>query len=329
MKRFLVKLSIVIVISVFFCHGGTYAQVKPGWPRNVTVGAGSVGGIYFIWGAAFAKLINDVMGIPATAETHGGPVHNTQLVNIKKLDFGLATGAPLWEGRHGKGWAKGKKYENTRVIFPMYPAYWHAYALRKSGIKSMHDFTGKRIGTGPVGSTPATYYPHLFKVLGIKPARIVNGTVADLNSQLKDGMLHVNASIPGIPWVIINEIEVTHDVNIVGISKADAEKFIAEYPFFSIGVIPKGTYKTNKDFEIESMTIWNFMITNKDAPVDFVYEVVKKTFENVNILITAHKSALNTKPENIVYSPIPLHPGAVKYYQEKGIRLPEKILPPK
>ena len=77
---------------------------------------------------------------------------------------------------------------------------------------------------------------------------------------------------------------------------------------------------------METITVWNYMVVHKDASADFVYEVVKKTFENVDILITTHASAKETKPEAIVYSPIPLHPGAVKYYQEKGIKIPDKLI---
>ena len=69
------------------------------------------------------------------------------------------------------------------------------------------------------------------------------------------------------------------------------------------------------------------MVVHKDAPGDFVYEVVKKTFENVDILIAAHSSAKETKPEFITISPIPLHPGAIRYYREKGIKIPDKLIP--
>ena len=74
------------------------------------------------------------------------------------------------------------------------------------------------------------------------------------------------------------------------------------------------------------LTVWNFMVVPKDMSEDFVYEVVKTTFENVDILIATHKSAVEVKPENIVYSPIVLHPGALKYYKEKGIAIAENLI---
>lgn len=325
MKR-MCMVSLMSLLSVFILFSLGDAQIKPGWPKSVTIGAAPVGGVYFTWGGGFAKLLHDKMGIPGNVEVTGGPVHNTQLIEAKQLDFGMVTAAPVYEGWHGLGWAKGKKHQNPRMIFPMYASYLHAYALKKSGIKSIHDLNGKSFGAGPVGGTPATYYPLVFEVAGVKPSRIANAGSADLNSQLKDGMLDANGSFLGTPWGLIHEVETTHEVNIFGVPKADAEKFIAKYPFFSTGIIPKGMYKANRDFDIETVAVWNFMAVHKDAPGDFVYEVLKKTFENVDILITTHASAKEVKPEFIINSPVPLHPGAVRYYREKGIKIPDKLV---
>jgi len=326
MKRFLVILSIFFV-SIFFTLAMSEAQVKPGWPKSVTIGSASIGGTYYIWMGGFAKLLYEKMGIPGNVEVTGGSVHNPQLVDAKQIDFGPTTAGSLWEGFHGEGWAKGKKHQNPRVIFPMYATYFQMYALKKSGIKSIHDLNGKSVGVGPIGGTPATYWPKIFEAAGIKPGRIANAGSADLNSQLKDGMLDANGQSVGLPWVIISEIEVTHEINVLPIPKADAEKFIAKNPLFATGVIPKGFYKSNKDHDVETITVWNYMTVHKDASEDFVYEVVKKSFENVDILIAAHASAKEMKPEFIVTSPIPLHPGAVKYYKEKGIKIPDKLIP--
>jgi TRAP transporter TAXI family solute receptor len=302
------------------------AQQKPGWPKAVTIGAAPVGGTYYVWMGGFAKLLHDKMGIPGNVEVTGGPVHNTQLTQEKRLDFGPVTAGPVWEGYHGEGWAKGKKHQDVRVIFPMYTTYFQMYSQAKTGIKSIQDLNGKSVGVGPVGGTPATYWPKILEMAGVKPSRIVNAGSADLNSQLKDGMLDANGQSVGLPWVTITEIETTHDVNAYGVPEKDAAKFIEKYPYFSKGIIPKGTYKSNKDQDLPTLTVWNFMTVHKDATDDFVYEVVKKTFENLDVLIAAHKSAEEMKPENILHSPIPLHPGAVKYYQEKGIKIPEKLI---
>lgn len=328
MKRFVVVSSVITAV-LFLTVALSEALPKADWPTTANIGAAPVGGTYFVWAGGFAKLLHEKVGITASVEATGGPVHNTQLVEARQMNFGMVTSGPVWEGWHGEGWAKGKKHQSLRVIFPMYTTYFQMYALKKTGIKNIHDLNGKTIGVGPVGGTPATYWPKILEAAGIKAGRIVHAGSADLNSQLKDGMLDANSQSVGLPWVTVNEIETTHEIYLLGIPGADADKFIAKYPYFSKGIIPKGSYKSNKDSDIETITVWNFMTVHKDASDDFVYEVIKKTFENVNILIAAHSSAKETRPEFIIHSPIPLHPAAVKYYKEKGIKIPDKLLPPK
>lgn len=326
MKRVMVWMAVIGLIVAFGAASAS-AQPKAGWPKSVTIGAAPVGGTYFVWAGGFVKLLNDKLGIPGNVESTGGPVHNVQLIEDKKLDFGMVTNGPAGEGWNGEGWAKGKKYQNQRAIFPMYTTYFQMYSTKKSNIKSIMDLAGKSVGVGPVGGTPATYWPIIFDVAGVKPGRIVNASSADLNAQLKDGMLDANGQSVGLPWVTITEVETTEAVNVYGVPNDVADKFVAKYPYFAKGVMPKGTYKSNPDQDLPTLTLWNFMVVHKDTPDDFVYEVVKATFDNVAILVAAHKSAEEVKAESAVYAPVPMHPGAVKYYKEKGIKLPDNILP--
>ena len=325
MKRICIWTLLALISIVLVCSAG-YAQDRSKWPKSVTVGAAPVGGTYFIWAGGFTKLLNDKLNLPGNVESTGGPVHNVQLIEGNKLDFGMVTNGPAGEGWNGEGWAKGKKYQNQRAIFPMYTTYFQMYSLKKTGIKSIMDLNGKSVGVGPVGGTPATYWPIIFQEAGVKPSRIVNASSADLNSQLKDGMLDANGQSVGLPWVTITEVETVDQVNAYGVPADVAEKFATKYPYFATGAIPKGTYKSNPDEDLSTLTLWNFMVVPKDTPDDFVYEVVKATFDNVNILVSAHKSAEEVQIQNVVYSPVPLHPGAVKYYEEKGIKLPERIV---
>jgi TRAP transporter TAXI family solute receptor len=323
-----VLLLVVVCAVLGLTFSTSLAQSKANWPKSVTVGAAPVGGVYFVWAGGFTRLLNDKLGIPGNVESTGGPVHNVQLVNDNKLDFGMVTNGPAWEGWNGEGnWNKDKKkYQNLRSIFPMYTSYFQMYALKKTGIKGIHDFNGKSVGVGPIGGTPATYWPLVFDVAGIKAGRIVNASSADLNSQLQDGMLDANGQCLGLPWPTITEVETTHEVNVFGVESADADKFIAKYPYFAKSMMPKGTYKANPDKDIETLSLWNFMVVYKDIPEDFVYEVVKATFANTDILIATHSSAKETLPENIKFSPIVLHPGAVKYYKEVGITVPDNLI---
>jgi uncharacterized protein len=315
-----------LVIGLFFAVNLCIAQPKADWPKKVTIGAAPVGGTGFLTCTGLGKLLNEKMGVFSSVEQTGGPVHNNQLLEVKQLDFGITTAGPLWEGWQGLGFAKGKKHQNVRVVYFTYTQPFHAYALKKTGIKTIYDANGKSFGVGPKGGTPDQYFPKIFEAAGIKPSRILNANSADLDSQLKDGMVDVNGSAPGMPWGLINQIETTHEINLLEIPKTVGEKVHKNYPFLTLFVIPAGMYKTNKNHGLETVTIGTYISAHKDIPDDFVYEVVKTVFHNTDLLASVHPSARENKPQAVVDSPIPIHRGAAKYYKEIGIALPSNLV---
>jgi TRAP transporter TAXI family solute receptor len=112
----------------------------------------------------------------------------------------------------------------------------------------------------------------------------------------------------------------------LGVEDDIATSFIKKHPDFAKGVIPKGTYKSCRRISLY-LTVWNFMVTYKEMPDDFVYAFTKEIFKNKPLLVSVHKSAQEVEPKNILYSPIPLHPGAIKYYEEVGIKIPKELRP--
>jgi uncharacterized protein len=315
-----------VAIGLFFTVNFCIAQPKANWPKKVTIGAAPVGGTGFMTCTALGKLLSEKMGVTSSVEQTGGPVHNTQLLEAKQLDFGIATAGPMWEGWNGLGFAKGKKHQSIRTVYFTYTQPFHAYALKKTGIKTIYDANGKSFGIGPKGGTPDQYFPKIFEAAGIKPSRILNANASDLDSQLKDGMLDVNGLAPGLPWGLITETETTHEINLLQIPKAVGEKVNKNYPFLTLYVIPAGMYKTNKTYDIETVTIGTYITTTKDASDEFIYALTKAVFQNNDLLVKIHPSAKENKPQAVVDSPIPIHRGAAKYYKEIGIDLPKSLV---
>lgn len=317
---------IMFQLSITTC----LAQVKPGWPKNVNIASASIGGAVYLHASGFAKVLYEKMGIPASVEVGAGSTANVKLIDGNQATFGAFNAPTAYEGWEGAGWAKGKKYQDSRAIAHMNNTYFQLYALKKSGIKSIYDLNGKSVGVGPIGGAPHTLYPALFNELGIKPSRYVNAGISDLDSQLRDGMLDANANTTSVPWVTVKEIETVLDVNVFGVGSKDLEKapkFKGQYPFVAFNVIPKGMYKYNKDLDIETGIFGSFYAVHKSLPEDFVYEVVKKYFEHIDIVAAAHPSAREARVDGVLFSPVPLHPGAIKYYREKGLKIPERLIP--
>ncbi len=318
------------LIMFYFTITAGLAQVKPGWPKNVTIASASIGGATYLASSGFAKVLYEKMGIPASVEVGAGSTANVKIIDANESTFGCFSAPTAYEGWNGIGWAKGKKYQNARIILHQNNVEFQLYALKKSGIKSIYDLNGKSVGVGPIGGAPHTLFPPLLQELGIKPSRYVNAGIADLDSQLRDGMLDVNANVTGIPWTTVNETESVLDVNVFGVSSKDlakAPKFKQMYPFISVVTIPKGMYKSNKDAGIETAMFGSFYAVHKSLPNDFVYEVCKKYFENIDIMAAVHSSVREARVDGILFSPIPLHPGAIKYYREKGVKIPQNLIP--
>jgi uncharacterized protein len=327
-----VKVLLLGLIMVQLMVGVALAQVKPGWPKNVTIASASIGGATYLASTGLAKVLYEKMGIPASVEVGAGSTANVKIINANQSTIGCFNAPTAFEGWEGTGWAKGKKHQDARIILHQNNSSFQIYALQKTGIKSIYDLNGKSVGVGPIGGAPHTLFPTLFRELNIKPSRYVNAGISDLDSQLRDGMLDANANITSVPWVSVREIETVLDVNVFGVNSADlakAPKFKEQYPFVSYFKVPKGTYKANKDTDMETGYFGSFYAVHKSIPDDFVYELCKKYWENTDILIAAHPSVKEARLDGVLFSPIPLHPGAIKYYREKGLKIPDRLMPPK
>ncbi|MDP3189346.1 TAXI family TRAP transporter solute-binding subunit, partial [Limnobacter sp.] len=247
------------------------------------------------------------------------------LVHTGKLAFGMTTMGPARDALDGKSpLAPGLKMNKVCAMFPMYQTPFSVTVLSSSGIKSIKDIpAGSKIGFGPAGSTSDTYFPKMLETLGVKFERR-NGGWSDLGGQLQDGLIDVVAFAAGVPIPAVTQLEVQTKINILEFTEAEQKKIIDTYPV-SAFPIKADTYKTlTKDARAVSM--WNYTIANCDLPESFVYEATKAVLDNNPKMLTIHKGARTTLAENWDKNTfIPFHPGAVKYYEEKGFKIPANL----
>jgi TRAP transporter TAXI family solute receptor len=298
------------------------------YPSTVKIGTASQGGTYFIVGGGLASLLEKELDVTANVEVTGGPVHNMQLTQAGDQDLGLVTLGPAYEGYTGTGeWTQGNKMDDVRITFPMYTTPIHWWALADSGVDSIEDIKGQRVGVGPAGGTSGTYVPLIHEVLGLDTDNVQAGA-SDMASQQMDGQLDIIGYAAGIPISAVSEIEVQREINFFGLDGEMREKVLAEFPYFFEFTIPADTY-TTLDRDIETIAMFNFGIVRKDTNIDFVYDLVKAYHENNDALVQTHVSMKEAVAEAITLNKdVPLHPGAIKYYEEIGIELPESVYPP-
>ena len=299
-------------------------QKLPAPKKVMSAGSQQAGSLYVTYVTAWAKLMMDNFDVNITVEP-GGSSQNVQLTHQGKMEFGITSSSQCYQGFYGIGWAK-EKYDKVRALFPAYPAIMALAVKDDSPIKSVRDLEGKRVHVGPAGSGTDVLMRQWWDLFGYKPARIVNANNEDAGGMMSDGLIDAFMNIGGHPMGPVQELELSHKLRFVAFDKADMDKFRQTYPYYGTGVLKKGTYKGLTEDQ-QTLVIMNFIIGAADLPEDFIYNAVSRTFADVKKIHDAHASFVDTDPKNVDAIPIPFHPGAEKYYKEKGIQLP-KIVPP-
>jgi TRAP transporter TAXI family solute receptor len=322
--KMITKVAVCAVAAVATISGAM-AQNKANWPKSLTLGTASVGGTYFIYGGVVASLLSEKLGINVSTQQTQGPNQNLLLVNSKNIELGMTTMGVAIHGWNGTGWAAGKQYKDARAAFPMYDTPFHFIAPQKSGIKAVTELNGKNVGVGPKAGTCGTYFPMMLNALGVK-ATIRYGGASDMGSQLGDGLIDVFAFCAGLPISAFSEIEAQRPVNFFSFTDAQIATLKKAMPELSDSMIPKSTYKSMPGNQ-KTVGLFNFFIVHKDLPDDLVYEITKAVMENNKRMVQGHSAAVETIPVNAIKNGfLTFHPGAVRYFKEKGIKLDPKAL---
>lgn len=304
------------------------AQARADWPRSVTIGSASIGGVYYVVGGGYAKLIQEKLRIPASNRVTGGPVQNIQLVHAKQIELGMTTMGPAYEGLQGIGWARGVRHDSIRFTWPMYTSYYHCVVRGDGPVRSFSDLHGRVVDVGPRGGSGEFVSLKAFDLLAIRPSRIVNLSLAEGANALRDGLIDASCITIGVPVPAWVELSVTRPTRFVAPSPEQISRLNSQYPYLAPAAIRANAYR-GQDYVIRTVQMWNGAFVHKDMPEDFVYELTKTILENRELLEQVHPTGAETTPVNIYYINAPLHPGALRYYRERGAQLRPGHQPPR
>jgi len=297
-------------------------------PVPTALGTASRGGTYYVYGGLVAELLADKAGLQIVPQQTQGPNQNVILVDEKRIALGMTTmGVALQALQGTAAWTKGRKHENIRALFPMYDTPMQCVALRKSGISAFRQLDGKTVGTGPKAGTAGTYFPLIFDALGVK-AMLRNGQGEDMGNQLGDGIVDAFCFGAGAPVPIFSQLDGGRDVDFFTWTDADIAEIRRKLPEFTASLIPRGTYR-QQTADQRTVGLYNFAITHKDTTDELAYTIVRTVLENTARLAKGHPAARETVAANATKNAfLPFHPGAVRYYKEKGVKLDPATLPP-
>src|SRR3984893_2616154 len=297
----------------------------PEWPKSLTLGTASPGGVYYIYGEELAKILTEKLGLAVNPLPTQGAIQNVKLLDSGGAQLGLITMSTGLEGWDGTGdWTNGKRFRNMRALFPMYDNPFQAVVLQRSGIATLAQLDKKRIGVGPRSGNGATYAPGIFKIVGIS-AELSYGSYNTVATELLDGRIDALLTLLGAPVPAIQDVDAKEPVRFLSLSPEQMDAIRKTMPVFGPAKIAAGTYRLlDKDYV--TIGVPNFVIGRADLPDDLVYQLVKASFENQPRLAKATSAARDTLPQNVVKNTfLPFHPGAVRYYREIGISIPETL----
>jgi TRAP transporter TAXI family solute receptor len=295
--------------------------------QNLSIATGGTGGVYYPLGGGMAAVLSKyVPGVQATAEVTGGSVANLQLIGTGKPYLGMTMADATLDAYKGEDKFKGKPVP-VRTLMIMYPNRMHVVSIEGTGVTKMADLKGKRVSTGSGGSATEVMAFRVIEAAGLdkdKDMRRERLGVAESVSALKDRKIDAFFWVGGLPTAAVTDLASTPGVKIKMIDHADlVPKMNQKYGNLYVqDVIPKDIYR-GMDADNKQATVMNLLVTNQNMDDKTAYNIVKAVFDHKQELVNVHKEAENFKLENqkVEASPIPWHPGAVKYFAEKGIKL--------
>ncbi len=287
----------------------------------LTLSSGSPGGAYYPLGGGMAVVIEKtVEGFRCASESTGASVENSRLVGNGESDMGMVMGSIAYNATQGKDPFKEKL--PLVALFQMYPAPEHIVTTKQSGIRSIKDLKGKKVSIDVPGSGCANMAKIILEEHGFtlnKDITIANLSQNESVQALKDGVVDAVFFNFAYPGAAVLDLAASREIVMIPIDMAMADRIVKKYPYYIKIPIPAKTYP-GQDKDVLCLGDSNVLVANKKMTDDVAYKITKAIFSNVKegkyALVNIHPIAAQLTPANGVNSPIPLHPGAVKYFKE-------------
>ena len=332
MKRNLRKaVSCVLALSVMAvllssCGGSGSGEVsKNGIVRSnefITVATGPTSGIYYPIGGAFANVLSSA-GYKTSAQATGASVENINLITQDDAELAISMQDSVVQAYEGFGAFSEAKPE-LRAMMRLWPNYVQLVTVKSTGIKSVEDLRGKKVGVGAPNSGVELNARMIFEAYGMTyaDAKVDYLSYGEAIDQMKNGLCDAAFVTSGLPNSTVSELAFSYDMVIVPIDGAGRDNLIEKYPFFAPSTIAAGTYNNKED--VESVFVYNIMLVSNSLSDEMVYDILDCVFDNVDAIKASH----NTANKNIDISfgvtdlKIPLHDGAARWWKEHGYETP-------
>lgn len=292
---------------------------------RLVIGTGGTGGVFFPYGGGLARIITEKLAnAEATAEVTGGSVDNMKLIQVGDADLGMSTVDSAYDALTGAGAYKETGAVEACALAVLYTSFVHVVALQESGIATVADMKGKRISVGSAGSSTEGAADRILAAAGLDPQADItrdNLSVAESVAAMKDKKIDAFFWIGGLPTAAVTDLVATPNLPVTFIgTSAYVEQLRSEFgPVYTAFTLPQATY-ASLTADVPGIGIGNILFVNATMPVDLAYQLLDTIFANLDEVHAIHPEAEKLSLESApVGSSIPFHPGAIKFFAEKGV----------
>jgi len=310
------------IAMAFAVPGTAVAQQK-----FVSIGTGGVTGVYYAAGGAICRLVNKDRaqhGLRCSVESTGGSVFNVNTIKAGELDLGVVQSDVGYNAYHGQGQFKDSgAYQKLRSVFSIHPEPLTVVTRKEANVKQFEDIKGKRFNVGNPGSGTRASMEQLLDAMGwtFKDFSLASELRPDEHgAALCDGKIDGFLYAVGHPSANIQDPTTSCGAQLVSVTGPAVDKLVAQYPYYAKATIPGGMYPNNPN-DTETYGVTATFVTSADVPDDAVYVVVKAVFDNFEDFKKLHPALAHLQAKDMVKNGLsaPLHPGALKYFKEKGL----------
>lgn len=326
LKTFWVLIIFLFLIALTSGDAAAAAQY-------IRLGCGGPGGSWFQMVGGLSSLFNEkIENVNVSAVSAGGSVALMRLLRKGELEATFSHTLTAYDSWNGVG-----KFENegpwkgTRQMTGLYESVHHWVVREDSGIKTMSDLVGKRVNVGSPGSGSAENSTIILKGLGIyDKVKINNLSFGDAGRAMADGQIDA-MGMSGAPMAAVVTLEASHRIRLLGLTDQEYKKVFDQSPFYYKATLPAGVYKT-WNTPMECIAFQVYWVAHEKLDPAAVYKMLQVSYDpkNKDYLLNVHKqfAGMSASLEPMKGLGIPLHPGALKYWKEKGMAIPTELIPP-
>ena len=292
--------------------------------KFITIGTGGVTGVYYAVGGAICRLVNKDRAknkIRCSVESTGGSTYNVNTIKQGELDFGMAQSDVQYQSYKGTASFK-EPFPEMRSVFSVHPEPFTLVARKEANIHSFTDLKGKRVNVGNPGSGTRSAMEELLTAMNMKMSdfSLASELKADEHgAALCDNKIDAFFYGVGHPSAAIQDPTTACGAKLIPLTGPAVDALVKAHPYYAKATIPGGMYANNPN-PTETYGVLATVVTSSKVPENVVYDLVKATFDNFDEFKKLHPAFAHLDPKDMISKGLsaPLHPGAVKYYKEKG-----------